>query len=278
MRNTFIDSGADAQFRELGYVVADLLDGERLDAAREFVNRVYRGDRHGMHTTIQSPDTEYRRTVIDELPGLIAPLLDPVLDDHVDIMSSLLIKWSGDDTAFVTHQDWSMVDERRFRSVNVWIPLIDVDESNGALAVLPRSHRYLDHLRCCPMNPFDFASESGAVTCDEMDSVPIRAGQAIYFDNGLLHGSTPNVSGAPRAAIVVMMKPREADTLHFYLPDADSWTAERYVVDREFFADYVIGERPHYPPDGVEDFYGTARSKHDLLDFCRRGQPLGQAE
>ena len=65
----------------------------------------------------------------------------------------LLVKWPGQDGAMGTHQDWTFVDERRFRSVTVWCPLVDVEQRNGALELLPGSHRILTHARCSPSLP-----------------------------------------------------------------------------------------------------------------------------
>lgn len=274
MRDTFRHPALQERFGRDGFVVVDLLDAERIAEVRAVVEEIYVEGREGMHTTIQSSDVEYRRRVIERVPPLVTDLLEELLVDHDLLTASLAVKWPGEDTGFCTHQDWSMVDELRFRSVNAWIPLVDVDEARGALAVLPGSHRVLDHLRCSPMNPEGFVCEATAVSHRELDAVPLRAGQALMFDNGVLHGSGPNLTDTPRWAVIVAMKPVEAQILHFFLPDAASWVADRYEVDTSFFTDYVIGRPPErFAVAGKEEFRGTPHTRESLLAACGR-EPL----
>lgn len=270
MRETFADPELQRQFALEGFVTCDLLDEQAVAEVRRVVDELYPEPPGGMHTTIQSPDSAYRRCVIERIPPLVTGELSALLVDHDLLTASLAIKWPGVDTGFCTHQDWTMVDEQRFRSVNAWIPLVDVDERNGALGVLPGSHLVLDHLRCSPMNPGGFVCEANDVSHQELDLVPLRAGQALLFDNGLLHGSGPNLTDGPRVVIIVAMKPREADILHFFLPDAGSWVADRYEVGTDFFADYVIGQPPEIEPVGATEFFGTPRTRKELLMACGR--------
>jgi ectoine hydroxylase-related dioxygenase (phytanoyl-CoA dioxygenase family) len=68
---------------------------------------------------------------------------------------------------------------------------------------------------------------------ERLESVPLRAGEAIVFDNALVHCSYPNHSDAPRLAAAVGMVPTGAP-LVYWRRSADG-RAERREVDREFF-------------------------------------------
>jgi len=81
--------------------------------------------------------------------------------------------------------------------VTIWLPLVDTDETNGALRVVPGSHRagLLAH-GSSAVNPVlrQAGPEDGLF-------LPLAAGEAVAFSGLLLHGSGPNRSGAERPAM-----------------------------------------------------------------------------
>ncbi len=54
------------------------------------------------------------------------------------------------------HQNWTFVDEDKFTSVSVWVPLCDVSRFNGTLEVVPKTHNTLTKYRS-PSIPWVFA-------------------------------------------------------------------------------------------------------------------------
>jgi ectoine hydroxylase-related dioxygenase (phytanoyl-CoA dioxygenase family) len=84
--------------------------------------------------------------------------------------------------------------------LTLWVALVDTDERNGCLWVVPRSHEagLLEH-GPAGVNPVlrDVAVEAQAI------AVPMRAGEGIAFTGLTLHGSGPNRSDAPRPSLFV---------------------------------------------------------------------------
>ena len=114
----------------------------------------------------------------------MAPLAD-LLDDHRLFNTSILVKWPGQDGAMGTHQDWTFVDEDRFRSVTVWCPLVDVEQRNGALELLPGSHRILTHARCSPTLPETYHDPLAGLGEDDLAAWPLPGGTAIALDHAV---------------------------------------------------------------------------------------------
>ncbi|HEU4367468.1 MAG TPA: phytanoyl-CoA dioxygenase family protein [Methylomirabilota bacterium] len=92
-------------------------------------------------------------------------------------------------------------------AVTLWLPLVDVDESNGCLLLVPGSQR----LGALPVRVRDALNERrNANETLEIDgveavlarhaavSVPAAAGDALVFHTYLLHRSQPNRTGATR--------------------------------------------------------------------------------
>ncbi len=265
---TFFDDELESELSASGFVVIDLLDDDVLATLSEIIEGVYVDDRHGFHASNLSASHDYRHRVAQEVIPVIEPLVVPLLVEHEAYTASLLMKWAGTDSAFHSHQDWSMVDESRYRTVNVWCPLVDVEPANGALCVLPGSHRVLDAIRCSPMPPSGFESAGWEVDWSEMQPIPVRRGQVVVMDHAVLHSSGPNHSAAPRPAIAVAFKPTHAGLYHWYTPDPTVAECEVYAIDRDFFADIDIGEPPDAPSLGRVPFTGGRITKDELLARC----------
>ncbi|MGB6057843.1 MAG: phytanoyl-CoA dioxygenase family protein [Microthrixaceae bacterium] len=269
--DTFVDGSLEGSLREVGYVVIDLLEPSQLDVLTEITERLYIDDKHGFHASNLSAQHGYRHSVYEEVGPIIDAAARALFVDHHPFTASLLMKWPDEDSAFNSHQDWTMVDETRFRTVNVWCPLVDTSSHNGALRVLPGSHKVLDAIRCSPMPPAGCESPGWQVGWEEMVPVEVKAGQALVFDHSLLHSSGPNFSDSVRPAVAVAFKPKQASLYHWFLPNPSERTLEVMSVDSAFFADVNIGSRPDYPVDHLDEFAWSDLTKQDLLERCAVG-------
>jgi hypothetical protein len=84
--------------------------------------------------------------------------------------------------------------------ITTWIPLVDADEENGTLMILPRSHN--EPLRTHVRPPADMGG-SYTVASDELPQVepvivPVKRGGLIIIHCRTPHGSQPNGSGGVR--------------------------------------------------------------------------------
>jgi ectoine hydroxylase-related dioxygenase (phytanoyl-CoA dioxygenase family) len=107
------------------------------------------------------------------------------------------------------HQDPTLVDEERFTPVNVWCPLQDIDDRNGALCILPGSHRLYRGPRATSIPPPWSPHE--ALIERSMTPLYLTAGSAVLFTQATLHASRPNCPrrrGSPRRCSCVMSRHR----------------------------------------------------------------------
>jgi ectoine hydroxylase-related dioxygenase (phytanoyl-CoA dioxygenase family) len=108
------------------------------------------------------------------------------------------------------HQDngYTPLDPEEY--LTCWLALDDVDEDNGCLRVIPRSH--LDGTR--PHhddrggNPYFRVGFDGEV--DAGVAVPVPRGSVLVFSSLLLHRSGPNPSGRDRRAWIIQFCPGHA--------------------------------------------------------------------
>ena len=231
--------------------------------------RIYTGARTGWHSSNESTDHAYRERVHDAFADVFTDALGGVLDDHRLFNTSLLVKWPGQDGAMGTHQDWTFVHEDRFRSVTVWCPLVDVEQRNGALELLPGSHRILTHIRCSPSLPETYQDPLAGLGEADLAAWPLPAGTAIALDHAVAHRSPPNWSDAPRIAIAGAFAPSEAVLQHHYRdPSGRVWAFD--IPDAAWFRTFDIGQRPHdVPCRGERPFAPAGLSAPELLVRCR---------
>jgi hypothetical protein len=105
-------------------------------------------------------------------------------------------------------------DENRQRHINIWSPLVDVDETNGALWVVPRSHRLFAPVHAITIPP-PYAKIADTVMrygrCIRM-----KAGEALIFDNRTVHYSLQNFSTIDRPSLVASFVPAGADLISLF--------------------------------------------------------------
>ncbi|MFC4070451.1 phytanoyl-CoA dioxygenase family protein [Actinoplanes subglobosus] len=150
-----------------------------------------------------------RPVIVNAVADLIGP--DIALEGGF-----LLTKRPAADFRVPWHQDGVGADMELDpeRSVTVWMALTAATAGNGALRVIPGSHRhgYLPTRREDPHG----GQRGRALTTDvpagspEPVVVPLAAGEAMAMDVRLLHSSPPNTSAQPRIGL----------NLRYVAPDA----------------------------------------------------------
>jgi hypothetical protein len=158
-------------------------------------------------------------------------------------MSAIMTKWPGPGGQKEVHRDFRMVDESRYRSVCVWLPLADVDATNGALAVVRGSHLVDTGPRSVPTTPSTPEDPVPQVGFSEMETVPVAAGDAVVFDLAVVHGSDVNLTDSARVAVGIAYAPLAADLTMLFC-HADDSIEELAVPDPDAFRRLRWSERP----------------------------------
>ena len=247
----------DRRFRRSGFARAGSISPSDLADLRAIAADAFRGTRHGFTSSTESHDVEYRETLFERVAPIGQRLVDDLLIGYEVLNVGLLVKFPDQDSTMGPHQDWTVVDENLHRSLNLWIPLVDVDDRNGALAVLPGSHRVLVRPRCSPGLPLGGRDPLGDLAIDDMTAIAMSAGDVLVTDHAVAHASRANTTDSPRAVIAIAAVPVGAPLFHDYRRPDDR--VERFEVpDRAWFRSFHMSERPArarpmgivpYPPD-----------------------------
>jgi ectoine hydroxylase-related dioxygenase (phytanoyl-CoA dioxygenase family) len=241
-RPIFRDPELQARFERDGYVVVPFLSTASCARIREIFDRLDAGIANGFYSSLFSRSREYKEAVDREVRAVVGDAPAAWLDGYRSLVANFVVKMPGPESDLPVHQDWNIVDERRFRSLNVWFPVTEVGESEGQLRVMPGSHRTFGGLRGSPAFPSALDDLRALIRERYLEPLAVRVGEAVIHDNRLVHASSANLSPRPRVAVCLNMIPEEAQPLHYYRR-ADG-VVECFRVRDDFFTSFDIGNRP----------------------------------
>lgn len=238
----FLDNGLQRSFELNGYVTVPLLSKDEVEQLKVRYLESVQSTPEGFYSTSFSKDEKLKSTLDEAIQDSLKNKLDSVFQAHQNLGTCYLSKSPGQAGEMACHQDWTVVDESTYDSLSIWIPLQDVDTDNGALQVIPGSHRFSDIIRS-PFFPNPLGELGDELKKDLVD-VPLKAGEAIVFNHALIHASPPNTTEELRLAVTYGIIHKDAQ-LMFYAKNEDG-QAEEYDVPTEFFKLYNtnIGSKP----------------------------------
>ncbi len=219
-RLVFKDPGLQERFEKYGYIVIrNFLDQQTISSLYQVYeeNADVVTDR-AFFISQWSNKHGHKERINRAVQAALVPRASRYLHDYLPVFAVFGVKHPAEDSGMYLHQDWSHVDESRFRTVNVWCPLLDLDKDNGPIHLLKGSHRLFDTWRGVDI-PDSFISPGEETLRPYLTEIILNAGDVVMWDHRVIHGSGVNRSDRTRVAAIVNMRPRESD---FYLFYADS--------------------------------------------------------
>ncbi|WP_375492448.1 phytanoyl-CoA dioxygenase family protein [uncultured Nostoc sp.] len=173
------------------------------------------------------------------------------------------------------HQDCSLTDETVMKSLGVWCPLIDVDQQNGCLQVVNRSHLLNSKARpFWGFIGFPYSPEVLSLMQEHyLTNVPMKAGQALIYDKRLFHGSPPNLTTNERVAAICALVPQGVMSQFYYRESQTSDKMELFEVEDEFYDRYIAGQKPEGVKSlGTFDYEADPLTPEQLVEFMNSPQ------
>lgn len=246
MRNHFSDIHLNNQIEQNGFAVVPFALAEELQELKLFYDTLPETNSKGTHVTMFHPSYDYRLKVEQKIRQLFAAKAEKMLIDYRVLFTNYMVKEPGPEGDFPVHQDWTYVDETKYASYAFWIPLSDVDQLNGALHVVPGSHKLINHLRG-PYVHEPFRELSDEIKKKYSHPVKLKAGEALIWDHRLIHYSLPNLSAKTRIAFTLILVPQNVEIIHCFAKNNQSNSSDEievFEVDTPFYLNYIISQRP----------------------------------
>ncbi|MEM7105957.1 MAG: phytanoyl-CoA dioxygenase family protein [Bacteroidota bacterium] len=238
-----------------GVVLVDFLNQDQLEELRAFYQNLHPDGSwpnlyDNIHMTIWCNDKSYKFKVKEKLESVFAASYERLFENYRALNHVFIVKKPGRETTFNIHQDWSVVEEEKYPSFNVWVPLEDVDETTGAMWIIKKSHRLKANIRGAGQLFPNYMDAMDHLR-PYMTNFPMKAGQALLFYHATIHGSPPNTGRMPRVVAAASVLPQDVPFhIHFQKPGSE--IIEVYSPEDEFMYNYdrLREESVFRPPGG----------------------------
>lgn len=177
------------------------------------------GKPYGVHGHPAFHNLVHDPRIIDMAEAVMGP-------DLILLFTHLFCKPADSARIVPWHQDGPFWPVTPMASCTIWLALDDVDEANGAMKVIPGSHKYeaFEHTLLDDPNstlnrelPIENIDES------EAELIQLKAGQVSLHDIGMIHASAANTSGRRRAGLALHYMPSTSCMYRVMANTAASW-------------------------------------------------------
>lgn len=136
--------------------------------------------------------------ILDMVEGLLGP-------DFYLWGSEFITKAPRSDKIVPWHQDAYYWPLSPHKTVTVWLAFVDVNEANGAMKVIPGSHKggVIKHRIADDKSILSFDLEDGTFSEEDAVTLSVPAGAFTLHDDAIIHGSAENESDRWRIGLVL---------------------------------------------------------------------------
>lgn len=269
MKKVFRDDELHAKFEKEGFVIVDYYTADEVEYLLKLYRKLHPKDEKGFFPSTFSKDKNYRKVADEEIRKVGARSIDKYLTDIKVVCGSYIVKSPGEDSIMDVHQDMTLVDESAFTGINIWCPLVDLTDDNGLLFALPESHRFFPTYRGASL-PTIYKNVYEKV---KQYSTPLylKAGQAVIFDQSILHWSRPNLSKEVRPVTNTYFTHKDARYQICYLDPKEPTKVEIFEQSETFMTDFEqfgenIYDRPKIGKSLGKYDYNFPEITEDFLD------------
>jgi ectoine hydroxylase-related dioxygenase (phytanoyl-CoA dioxygenase family) len=275
MARIFTDNKLQQQFERDGYVVVPFLNESEINDLAALFYEMHKEVPGNFYSSTFNASPEFKERINLQTQKAFGPRVEGLFTNIKKLGSSYLCKAPGPHGKMPVHQDWTVVDESKFESVTIWVPLVDTTEENGAIRVLPGSHRFSSTLRS-PNLATEYVNLQDEIW-KQMELLPMKAGHAFIFNHAVLHASSANTTAKERLAITYGLVAADAQLMLYHFNEKKN--LEKYLMPDDMFQRYYnIGERPMFG-EKVEEFSYTVKPMSSLklhynINKAKRGRKM----
>lgn len=214
----FKDDAMQARFDKQGFLVVPFIDESEVKELNDLFDSLHPDlPKEGFVSGSYSQDFAYKKKASDEIVKIFSKHYERLFVDYQPFGAAFLFKMPSQNSELAIHQDWTIVDEEKYVALNCWVPLTDVNETNGALQIVPGSHYDAIKTLRAPTLPFFFSGNDDLVI---EESVPmcVKAGEAVILNQSVIHYSRANRSNKIRKAITAGVKSK-GTSMQFHYKD-----------------------------------------------------------
>jgi len=206
------------EISKAGFAVIDANLIEETEQLRAYISENFKISHPHFYYSLLENDFEQNKRICLHFKIILHSFYEANFTDYRTVTESFLVKPANTPDELLLHQDWCYTDEKKHSAYNIWIPLTDITEENGAMFFLPGSHLWFDNLRSASLPTARISSK--IFSSEQIISVTLKKGQVLVFHPAIFHGSSPNLSSKHRVIVTATLLPKSAPFLYFQQGEA----------------------------------------------------------
>jgi hypothetical protein len=232
----------ESQYLNEGYVKKQLITKEQVAYLRSELLQLKPDDNYApdranasnYHCTFLDTNENYKRATNKLFKAFFNPIIEQHFHNYHVWNANFYVKppHAG---KFEIHQNWTHVKDEKFTSFTMWCPLVDTTIENGTIALVKGSHKIFPDIATLDV-PYYFDHFENKLIENYLEPIPCNAGEAVIFEDGVIHFSDVNKSDQPRYALQILIGPKHTNPVYYYFdkhnPDKGF---EVFEIDEEFF-------------------------------------------
>ena len=246
--NIILNSSVREDVYKIGYSIVKIEPNYLKNLKSVFEqNHSINDDQGSMFYSVYSQNIPYRKKINKEIEDILKPVYNRLFTDYKTVLNSFIIKTPGEGSEFQPHQDSTGLDESIYSPLSVWIPLDGVDESNGCIFLIPKSHHLAPIYRGITLRP-NFENIKNEIK-QFFKPIKLEKGEMLLFDNRMIHTSSMNRSNKQRVVVMSGIFPQSAQLISCYqepgsdFMDVYSQKDDFLIENKSFY--FNCTERPY---------------------------------
>ena len=229
METEIVETGADKSIADLGFCKLNFIGKDKIEALRKLYTDQLTDEKvDGMMVSHNRGDYRRNLFISEAINDILEDELAEHFPNHRFFVAHFIVKEAGNNNSFQLHQDWNIVDEGKYSSYQLWLPLQFSYPENGGMFFIPRSQHFSNALRSgsfgiprVPITPEIYPN---------LSYTRLHPGQAVVFSNNVLHGSFSNATPENRLSVLVNIVHKDAPTIYYHMNEGQQQT-EIYPLD-----------------------------------------------
>lgn len=207
------NTAANQQLINNGYIIIPFLNQSEIEHLTHTYKKYHTHTPEGLYATSHNENLHIRKEISSIIANTFTPHINNNFINCTALGGSYIVKTPGQKGILLPHQDWTLVDETKARSFNVWVPLVDTSPYNGGMYILEKSHTHFAktyrgyNIPSIMDGLYDLAEQY-------MTPLYIKAGEALIYDHRLVHSSPINQSNNIRIAIAFGVIPNNTPMIY----------------------------------------------------------------
>lgn len=236
----FKDELLNKKISDDGFIVVDFLDKASLNSLLRFSDENNLNKSDGFSNSMNFNDAEVSKRSDQLIKDIFQVRTNELMNGIELIVGSYAVKGRGENGKISIHQDWSITDEKKEQfSYNIWCALEDINFRNGCMAVLVKSHLQPFSIRGSMIN--NIWSEVNPEDINKywlknykVKYIPLKKGQALIYNQKVVHFSTENLTSKSRLAIGLIVVPKHHGLVHYKF-NLDTFIIDKFEINKDFF-------------------------------------------